>query len=143
MKFLPVVIPLSMNIPIIRFSMEVLFDEIRDVFRKSLEEISSAPPEGSENDRDVRGRHYSGAYSLGTIIFGILVLFRYIKIGIGLSVKEMAEALILSSWSSITGLYLSTTMQDESNVRVYKVLNYSGSHAIEFQADHKLRHLSN
>lgn len=48
----------------------------------------------------------SGIISLGTIIFGILVLFRYIKIGIGLSVTEIAEALLLSSWSSITGLYL-------------------------------------
>jgi hypothetical membrane protein len=48
----------------------------------------------------------SGILSLATIIFGILVLFRYIKIGIGLSVTEMAEALLLSSWSSVTALYL-------------------------------------
>jgi hypothetical membrane protein len=48
----------------------------------------------------------SGVLSLITIIFGILVLFKYIDIRIGLSVTEMAEAILLSSWSSVTGLYL-------------------------------------
>jgi hypothetical membrane protein len=61
-----------------------------------------------------RIRHYisyygffSGFTSLGTIIFGILVLLGYINIKIGLSVTEMAEAVLLASWSGLLGLYLS------------------------------------
>jgi len=48
-----------------------------------------------------------GIAALATIIFGILVLFKYINIRIGLSVTEMAEAILLSSWSSVLGIYLS------------------------------------
>ncbi|MCL4312235.1 MAG: DUF998 domain-containing protein [Candidatus Thermoplasmatota archaeon] len=51
---------------------------------------------------------FAGVASLGTIIFGILVLFEYIHLKIGLSVTEMAEAVLLGSWSSILGVYLST-----------------------------------
>jgi hypothetical membrane protein len=48
-----------------------------------------------------------GIAALGIIIFGILVLFGYINIRIGVSVTEMAEAILLSSWSALLGIYLS------------------------------------
>ena len=50
--------------------------------------------------------YISGILSLGIIIFGIFVMFRYINIRIGLSVTEMLEAILLSSWSSLVGIYL-------------------------------------
>ena len=50
--------------------------------------------------------YISGVLSLGTIIFGIFILLGYINVKIGLSVTEMIEAVLLSSWSSLMGIYL-------------------------------------
>ncbi|WP_337860461.1 DUF998 domain-containing protein [Ferroplasma sp.] len=50
----------------------------------------------------------SGFTSLAIIIFGIIAMFGVIHINMGLSITEMAEAILLSSWSSILGIYLST-----------------------------------
>jgi hypothetical membrane protein len=49
---------------------------------------------------------FAGIASLATIILGIIALFGYIHINMGLSVTEMIEAIILGSWSSVLGIYL-------------------------------------